>query len=129
MINYQKSVFDKLFKEESVELSKVEIELKGVKELQEMYAKLQEIANTANASRRLAEQAATALANDGKSLRMRTDEFTKAFTQFENDAKAMGLEMPNNIKQLKSFAKGYSDQSGKMLKAASTIEGASNTLK
>lgn len=40
MINYQKSVFDRLFSEESVELSKVDVELGVVQEIEQKTKKL-----------------------------------------------------------------------------------------
>lgn len=123
--------FDKVMNmlNKNVELSSEKVELATAQELRDMYGKLKETSSTNVEITKLLQDASNKLANNGKSLRMQAEAFMKEVAKFENDAKALGLDVPKDIKDLKSFAKGFTDLSSKMLKSAADVDKVIGSIK
>lgn len=123
--------FDKVMNmlNKNVELSSEKVELATAQELRDMYGKLKDTSSTNVETTKLLQDASNKLANNGKSLRMQAEAFMKEVAKFENDAKALGLDVPKDIKDLKSFAKGFTDLSSKMLKSAADVDKVIGSIK
>jgi hypothetical protein len=101
MINYQKSVFDRLFKEESVELSKVDVELGLADDVKKAYTDAIAARKSANESYGTIVaflKEVNAKLNDAKS---KSESALQVIERFEKAAKELGVDIPAEVKNQK----------------------------
>jgi hypothetical protein len=104
MINYQKSVFDRLFKEESVELSKVDVELGLIQDIDALLAqKVEEYEKIQGARSTVA-----SIAGDARNkLSTKIERVEALIIRAEQQFKELGFTgKSGNIEQAKKFLKG-----------------------
>ena len=99
MINYQKSVFNRLFKEESVELSKVDVELNNASELKKVSSEFSKISQDISKYIKQAEQI-DAMVKEIKSWEQKVDSLFDQSVDtemgFRDKSRELGLDPLQN---------------------------------
>lgn len=70
----------------------------------------------------LVKDAINNFSNSAKSVQMRSEQFLKNWELFQANVKALGLEVPSNVKDLGNFAKGDLARAKKLFKAATDLQ-------
>lgn len=124
-MNTRKTVYEKLFSNQTTELSSQEVELamfKSVQEIEKQYADLLAKSNEASRYVKAINDAKLGLNNLGKSLNVLSDAFIKDANSTITEAKALGLQAPASVTNLPGFAKGIKTRAAALFKLANAID-------
>lgn len=124
-MNTRKTVYEKLFSNQTTELSSQEVELamfKSVQEIEKQYADLLAKSNEASKYVKAINDAKMGLNNLGKSINVLADAFIKDANSTITEAKALGLQAPASVTNLPGFAKGIKTKASHLFKLANAID-------
>ena len=124
-MNTKKTVYEKLFSNQTTELSSQEVELamfKSVQEIEKQYADLLAKSNEASKYVKAINDAKIGLNSLGKSINVLSDAFIKDANSTITEAKALGLQAPASVTNLPGFAKGIKSKAAGIFKLANAID-------
>ena len=105
-----------------VKVKSVGIQLALIDDVKKQYDAVQTARSNASSSLKAAESVGSAIALDAKSLRARAEEFLGTYDKFVGMAKGLGVDVPANIANLNTFAKGDLKLADQLTKAGATIQ-------
>lgn len=105
-----------------IKVKSVEVKLALIDDVKKQYDAVQSARSNASSSLKAADSAGSAIALDAKSLRARAEEFLATYDKFVGMAKGLGVDVPANIANLNTFAKGDLKLADQLTKAGATIQ-------
>ena len=126
-MNTQKEVFNKLFKEEKVELAAQKIELSLVDDIVKVYNSIKSKADGLSMNARRAAQELDETSNKAKQLLKEIEKSESDSKKLVNSAKDLGIELPSEasvaIRQLQAYRSDLSELQSATEKAGDIVFG------
>lgn len=117
---------EKIFKSfEQVDLESQDVNLamfKSIGEIKKMYDEIKVVRDSITAMKSQLTQLATKLNTEGKSLNVKTSSFQTEIAKTITEAKVLGLEVPNDVKNLQNFAKEFPKVAQNAFKLANQMD-------
>jgi hypothetical protein len=122
-MNTLKTVYEKLFKEETTNLASHEVHLaKSLKELEDIYKELQKSGEGVSNYTSMLKQVVTGFNNTGKAFNILSDRYKTESDATIKVVKDLGLEVPNSVLNQIKFIGQYRTKAKSMFDLANKIE-------
>jgi hypothetical protein len=119
----------KSFDEVNLESQQIELAMfKSINEIKTMYNDVKVVRDSITAMKSQLVQLVAKLNTEGKSLNVKASSFQTEIAKTIAEAKALGLEVPNDVKNLQNFAKEFPKVAQNAFKLANQMDAGIKTI-